>query len=316
MLNSQPAGGRLVQNVMSSLSPSSQALFSDSHMPQPSPATDQVIATGSTDPIFHSQTQTTPTDTAFGELDEATKLAIFDEILTEVEQGNKKPFLAQAVPQPVVTPEPVEPALEQPVEDQAAVTQASEVDTQQPAGLLEPSTVETAAFEEPQPPITEPAAMDVQDEVETPAAPSVLDQAVPVAVSQPQPQPYGGGRQKELLESSSLAPTASAELPGGVQYVEHEKSPEISPEVESFIEQVEEDNAAEAQAVVIAQDAPQSAPSSTPAPRIVRVLPITKAQEEVGLRKNSSFSIRWLVEFGHKLAKIFVGEVIYRKQEN
>lgn len=141
---------------------------------------------------------------------------------------------------------------------------------------------------------------------------------MPIAATQPQdqPQPQGGGRHKELLESSSLAPAATGELPAGVQYVEHEKSPELSPEVESFIEQVEETDKTEPQTVVVADDLPQAAPTAAPAPRVVRVLPITKAQEEVGMRKNSSFSIRWLVEFGHKIAKVFVGEVIYRKQEN
>jgi hypothetical protein len=145
--------------------------------------------------------------------------------------------------------------------------------------------------------------------------PSVLAQAVPIAVTQPQaqPQPQGGGRQKETFDGRGSGTVASTELPGGMQYVEQEKVPELPPEVESYIEHVEADAQDDSQTVVIAEEAPVQPNAPVAPPRIVRVLPISKAQEEVGLRKNSTFSVRWLVEFGHKLAKMFVGQVIYRE---
>ncbi len=148
----------------------------------------------------------------------------------------------------------------------------------------------------------------------------IFAHAVPLAVEQAQDemqqdqdlqQAQIGGRQKETLEGGGFV--ASAELPGDIQYIEEEPNPEIAPEVESYIQHVAEQAKTEPQTVVVAQDAVPTADGQPTPPRIVRVLPITKAQEEVGMRKNTSFSIRWLVEFGRKLANALHGQVIYRQ---
>lgn len=239
MSNSQPAGGRVLQTLVGSLSSGSQAMLSGSHLVNQVP-------TSSDEPVVPAQTPTTIQSPA--PLSEREKLDVFEGILDEVENAN--------------------------------------------GAMVSPPQI-----------------------VDPPLEPSVLAQAVPVAVTQQASQQpvggYVGGRQKEMVGGSGL--TASAELPGGVQLAEQEPIPEIPPEVESYIQHVEETAKTQPETVVIApQSDATAAPAITP-PRVVRVLPITKEQEEVGLRKNSSFSIRWLVEFGHKLAKMFVGQVVYRE---
>lgn len=239
MSNSQPAGGRVLQTLVGSLSSGSQAMLSGSHLVNQVPASSD----GQVVPVQSPMATPSPAP-----LSEEEKLDVFAGILDEVESINKAELSA---------------------------TQA----------------------------------------VDPPLAPSVLAQAVPVAVTQQASQQptagYVGGRQKEMVGGGALTP--SAELPGGVQLAEQEPIPEIPPEVESYIQHVEETAKTQPETIVIAPQRDVAAAPATTPPRVVRVLPITKEQEEVGLRKNSSFSIRWLVEFGHKLAKMFVGQVVYRE---
>lgn len=107
---------------------------------------------------------------------------------------------------------------------------------------------------------------------------------------------------------------ASAELPGGMQYVESEPNPEIPEEVESFLQKVEERPTHLPQEIVIA--AQQHAAANTPRnlPQDVKILPVTQAQMEEGKKKNSSFSIKWLVTFSQKLTGMFKGKAVYRQE--
>lgn len=103
----------------------------------------------------------------------------------------------------------------------------------------------------------------------------------------------------------------SAELPGGMQYIDSEPSPEISPELEIYLQKVEEAEAHISEEVITAAQPPiQQSPA--PLPQNVKVLPITKEVEEAGMKKNTSNSIRWLVAFSRKLAEMFKGKAIYR----
>ncbi len=144
---------------------------------------------------------------------------------------------------------------------------------------------------------------------------SVLAQALPIAVQsyqEPAPQ-VGVSRGKEQLGGGSHA---AVEQGASVQYVEVEQTPELPPEVESYIEQVVDHAQQQPEVVVVAEQQPPMANQApTAAPRVVKVLPLTKMQEEIGLKKNPQFSVRWLVEFSHKIAKMFFGGVIYRQTE-
>ncbi len=143
---------------------------------------------------------------------------------------------------------------------------------------------------------------------------TVLAQALPLAVSSYQdPLQVGIGGKKESMGSAQTV--NSAELPGGIQYAEVEHAAELPPEVENYIEQVVDHAQTQPETVVVAEVAPQPAPSATAPQRVVKVLPLTKMQEEIGLKKNPKFSVRWLVEFSHKIAKMFFGGVIYRQSE-
>lgn len=163
---------------------------------------------------------------------------------------------------------------------------------------------------------------DVLDEIEGAAQKTqeettestVLAQALPLAVSSYQDQlQVGIGGKKESMGGTQTA--NSAELPGGVQYAEVEHAAELPPEVENYIEQVVDHAQTQPETIVVAEAAPQPAPSATVPQRVVKVLPLTKMQEEIGLKKNPKFSVRWLVEFSHKIAKMFFGGVIYRQTE-
>lgn len=142
----------------------------------------------------------------------------------------------------------------------------------------------------------------------------VLAQALPLAVSSYQdPLQVGIGGKKESMGGTQSV--NSAELPGGIQYAEVEHAAELPPEVENYIEQVIDHAQTQPETVVVAEATPQPAPSATTPQRVVKVLPLTKIQEEIGLKKSPKFSVRWLVEFSHKIAKMFFGGVIYRQTE-
>ncbi len=265
----QPAGGRLLQSLQSRISPSTQQLFAGTPIAA----------------VPHTQTQNLPTttdsvsDTPIQEdvvvpanptnfvhdlnpsddnLAEAEKLAIFDDVLEQVESGAYAP--------------------------QQAIATALD-----PTAIYTPSE-DTGLFAQAIPAAVTQAEEQIQQQM--PAAPS--------------------GRPKEHLEGA-VSGVAASELPADIQYVEEEKSPELPPEVESYIQHVEEAAQVAPQKIVVAQE-PSTLPNAPVAPpRIVKVLPLTKAQEEMGLRKNTSFSIRWLVEFGHKIAKALVGQVVYKE---
>jgi len=42
-------------------------------------------------------------------------------------------------------------------------------------------------------------------------------------------------------------------------------------------------------------------------------LPITKKEDKEGRKKSPKYSFRWLVEWSHKIIKVFAGKVIYRQ---
>jgi hypothetical protein len=145
---------------------------------------------------------------------------------------------------------------------------------------------------------------------------SVLPQVIPTVVQQTTDTlnpAYAGPTAKESLEGigSSLdiqAPDAS----GGVQYVEQEHHAEIPVEVESFLQQVDDHQAQLPTEIVIADGTMPVPQPNFPTHKVV-VLPITPQVEEMGEKKNPSWSVKWLVEWSHKIMKMFTGDVIYRQ---
>lgn len=142
---------------------------------------------------------------------------------------------------------------------------------------------------------------------------SAMEQALNEAegLNQQIPVQQSFGRQKEQYEGV----VNSQELPGGMWHAETEPSPEIPPELESYIQHAEE--ARQHQAERQLQDITDLAAQEhiTSSPKSMKVLPITKEQEDAGQKKSTKFSLRWLVEFSEKIKKIFAGTVVYRQEE-
>lgn len=120
---------------------------------------------------------------------------------------------------------------------------------------------------------------------------------------------------KESLGAVTPDNNVQMEAGGGVQTVEEEKNPELSPEVEGFINKVE-NNVDQLPNEIVIADAIKNLPQNHPLPKQpVVIVPITPEIEKEGATKSPKFSIRWLVEWSHKVMKMFVGKVIYRSTE-
>ncbi len=122
--------------------------------------------------------------------------------------------------------------------------------------------------------------------------------------------PVGTFKEKQVPTSSTES--ASIDIAGGVQTVEVEKLPEIPVEVESFLHRVEENQDQAPDEIVIADGTVETVKASYPSTPVV-VLPITEEEEKEGEKKSPIFSLRWLVEWSHKVVKLFAGKAIYRK---
>lgn len=153
---------------------------------------------------------------------------------------------------------------------------------------------------------------EVLDEIQN-TVPHGIVQAVDQATDTLNPQQQLVRSSKERVEPTS-APDAMSIDAGGVHIVEQEKNPEIPVEVESFLQRVEDHHETAPTEVVIADGTSEVLTNSYPS-RPVIVLPITQAEEQEGAKKSPKFSFRWLVEFSHKIIKMFTGKVIYRQEE-
>lgn len=127
--------------------------------------------------------------------------------------------------------------------------------------------------------------------------------------------PVGGRSAKEKFDASGASiDTANFDVSGGVQVVETEPNPEIPPEVESFIQQVENHQAQAPQEIVIADGSNKIKDDRKLPSKPVIVLPLTQKENDEGRKKGPLNSIRWLVEFGQKIIKMFMGKVIYKPE--
>lgn len=153
----------------------------------------------------------------------------------------------------------------------------------------------------------------VLDEIQS-SVPHGVVQAVGQATNTLNPQQGAARSAKERIEVGKTIDTSSIDVGSGVQSVEYEKNPEIPVEVESFLQRVEDHHDTAPTEVVIA-DGTGEVPTNNYPSRPVIVLPITEEEEKEGAKKSPKYSFRWLVEFSHKIIKMFTGKVIYRQEE-
>jgi len=153
----------------------------------------------------------------------------------------------------------------------------------------------------------------VLDEIQN-VAPHGLVKAVDQATNTLNPQQGAVRSAKERAEVGGSLDTKSIDLGGGVQTVEQEKNPEIPVEVESFLQRVEDHHDTAPTEIVIA-DGTGEVPTNQYPSRPVIVLPITEEEEKEGIKKSPKNSFRWLVEFIHKIIKMFTGKVIYKQED-
>ncbi|MFZ1721870.1 MAG: hypothetical protein WAU07_05190 [Microgenomates group bacterium] len=206
------------------------------------------------------------------------KLDLFDSVITAVSaQQSAEQILDEAVqPESEVAPE---------------IVPEPELETVQP---LQPAEFDSPT-EPPQPPL----------------APQPQPENAPQPTSTLNP-PNAISSAKEKLESTASLDAVAPDASTGVQYIEQEKNPEIPVEVESFLQHAEDHANQTPQEIVIADGSqPQSMKHLPKKP--VFVLPITEETEKEGEKKNPRYSIRWLVEWSHKIIKMFTGKVIYRE---
>lgn len=136
-------------------------------------------------------------------------------------------------------------------------------------------------------------------------------QAIPDPLNPLNPAPASA---KETFERPAAPDATSVDVGGAMQHVETEKNPEIPVEVEAYLQRVQDFSAQQPQEVVIADGTTEQANAGYPSQPVV-VLPITQEEEQSGQRKSPRNSIRWLVEWSHKIVKMFAGKVIYRHVE-
>ena len=238
--------------------------------------------------------------------------------------GGQQPPTQAAAPQPP-TPSP-SPA-------QTAVGQSDPVQgvsTGDSLDLLESIVNETASAQTSSqvvPPVATPAVTAnpgmAQDPPAQPAVPlagepDVSAQAV-ISTIQTTEDPLNPlnpapASAKENFERPAAPDAASLDVGGAVQQVEVERNPEVPIEVEGFLQRVEDFSVQEPQEVVIADGTSEQA-STNYSSRPVIVLPISAEDEQKGKNKSPKYSIRWLIEWSHKVIKMFAGKVIYRQVE-
>lgn len=140
------------------------------------------------------------------------------------------------------------------------------------------------------------------------AVPTAMLQSVADATQALTPKSGTGG--KETIGAAAGVKNV-VEAGGSTQYVEYEPNPELPPEVEGYLNKTEQHSDQAPPEIVIA-DSAASMPTDRQLPsQPVVVLPITPEVEKIGMSKPPQFSIRWLVEWSHKIMKMFVGKVIY-----
>ncbi len=155
---------------------------------------------------------------------------------------------------------------------------------------------------------------DLSDEAKLLALDEAMDQAQsatpPTDDTGQVPTGFASRRTPEVV--ARTAPQTTEVLPAGLAEVE--KSGEIPPEVSEYLTRVEDHADTLPQEIVVEGDNMSVQPSQAPVMPVI-VLPISPDDEIKAKGKNHTFSIAWLVEWSHKIIKMFLGKVIYRPAE-
>lgn len=132
---------------------------------------------------------------------------------------------------------------------------------------------------------------EVMDQVNQPPTPvNISSRRTPELTARPQ------------VQSTEVGATGVAEV---------EKSAEIPPEVSEYLTRVEDHAQTLPQQIVVEGDQMSVQPSHAPVTPVI-VLPITPDDEAKAKGKSPAFSIAWLVEWSHKIIKMFLGKVVYK----
>ena len=137
-------------------------------------------------------------------------------------------------------------------------------------------------------------------------APATLDALAQLET--PTPVPTAGGKERAAAVSPD---TQVVDAGVGAQAVEYEPTPELPPEVEGYMQRVEDHAELLSEPIVVDGHQTNHVNQHHPTQPVV-VLPITEEEEKLARFKSPKYSIRWLVEWSHKIVKEFVGKVIYR----
>ncbi len=141
------------------------------------------------------------------------------------------------------------------------------------------------------------------------AVPTAMLQTVADATQAMSPGIGTGG--KETIGAGGIGVKNVIEAGGSTQQVEYEPNPELPPEVEGYLNKTEQhQDQAPPEVVIGATSTALPTDRNLPSQPVV-VLPITPEIEKAGMKQTPKFSIRWLVEWSHKIMKMFVGKVIY-----
>jgi hypothetical protein len=170
-----------------------------------------------------------------------------------------------------------------------------------------------------------PATAPVIDTVPNePAPPSLIASVPPQALPQlaedlwqqahaaQQSQGSAAVSKERAAGQSWTLDSAVQESGGMLSQVEAERAAEISPEVETYLQKVEDAQETPAEKIEALVPAVSTTPPAQQT-QLVRVVPITPKVEATGKTKSTTFSVRWLVEFSHKIIKMFNGKVIYQQ---
>lgn len=227
------------------------------------------------------------------DVSQAERLALFEQVLSEVEASSTASSVSVEPPAPVA-----------PVDAPASVAPPAPDQSLTPVSPpVEATIVPTGGLS-----VTEPVGSGVLPQ----ALPMAVHQATDQFLNPADPGPATTAKERtQAVTPDQQAADATADV-GVVQVVEQEPSPELSPEVEAYIQTVQDHAEQAPHEVVIADGSQQNAATTYPS-RPVVVVPITPEIEKEGRFKSPVFSIKWLITWSHKIIKMFAGKVLYRE---
>jgi len=233
-------------------------------------------------------------------------------LINSVRSGSSK-LLTQSVSEPVPSPTSAAITEDQDIDQKLAHQLSINLSRPDSQTLSQPVVVTQTRVNQ----ISDSKKLDILDqvidEVESISSASVLDSVLPQVALQASDtlNPQAGiTTAKEKTEAQAVI-EAPADVGGSTQ-VELEKTPELPVEVEQYLEHVENNADQLPQEIVVTGDDIAIQPSHRPMTPVV-VLPISPDDEKEAQFKGPSWSIRWLIEWSHKIIKKFVGKVIYRR---